>query len=93
MATKILGMIANQQICDEKLVTLADLSKEEMLEIIELGTGGPRESNQRKLYQLCLEKGQPVPRYTIEKKETYKGFTYVVTCKALGHTSKGSFTS
>ena len=64
-----------------------------MLEVIYLGMDSPRESDQRKLYQLCLEKGQPVPRYTIEKIKTSNGLTYVATCKALGHTSEGSFTT
>ncbi|XP_076243965.1 uncharacterized protein LOC143185115 [Calliopsis andreniformis] len=105
VAMKILRMIANQQMDDEKLVTLMDLTKEEyvlplvskltrirlnrMLEIINFNMDSPRETAQRKLYQLCLEKGEPVPKYTHEKIESYKGLTYVATCTALGYSSEG----
>lgn len=60
-----------------------------MLEIINLGMDGLRETAQRKLYQLCLEKDVSVPKYTVEKEKTYQGLTYVATCSALGYTSEG----
>ncbi|XP_031771191.1 uncharacterized protein LOC116414038 isoform X2 [Apis florea] len=82
-------MIANKQMKDEKLGTLLDLTREELLEIINLGMDGLRETAQRKLYQLCLEKEVSVPKYTVEKEKTYQGLTYVATCSALGYTSEG----
>ncbi|KAK9301292.1 hypothetical protein QLX08_006353 [Tetragonisca angustula] len=89
LAAKILQMIANQQMKDEKLITLADLTEEELMEIISLGMDGLRETAQRKLYQLCLEKEIPVPKYSVEKIKTYQGLTYVATCSALGHVTEG----
>ncbi|XP_043529167.1 uncharacterized protein LOC122538814 [Frieseomelitta varia] len=89
LASKILQMIANQQMKDEKLTTLADLAEEELIEIISLGMDGLRETAQRKLYQLCLEKEIPVPKYSVEKIKTYQGLTYVATCSALGYITEG----
>ncbi|XP_071876373.1 uncharacterized protein isoform X3 [Bombus fervidus] len=89
LAAKILQMIANQKMKDEKLGALVDLTQEELLEIINLGTDGLRETAQRKLYQLCLKKGVPVPKYCVEKMKTYQGLTYVATCSALGYISEG----
>ncbi|CAL7940514.1 unnamed protein product [Xylocopa violacea] len=89
LAAKILQMIANQQMKDEKLGTFVDLTREEMLEIINLSVDGTRETAQKKLYQLCLEKGEPIPKYNIDKVKTYQGLTYVATCTALGYTSEG----
>ncbi|XP_033175799.1 uncharacterized protein LOC100741621 isoform X2 [Bombus impatiens] len=89
LAAKILQMIANQEMKDEKLGALVDLTQEELLEIINLGADGLRETAQRKLYQLCLKKGVPVPKYCVEKMKTYQGLTYVATCSALGYISEG----
>ncbi|XP_060816296.1 uncharacterized protein LOC132907333 isoform X3 [Bombus pascuorum] len=89
LAAKILQMIANQEMKDEKLGALVDLTQEELLEIINLGTDGLRETAQRKLYQLCLKKGVAVPKYCVEKMKTYQGLTYVATCSALGYISEG----
>ncbi|XP_053982833.1 uncharacterized protein LOC128878571 [Hylaeus volcanicus] len=89
LATTLLQMIANHQMNDGKLSNLLPLSDEEMLEIIRLGTDSPRETPQRKLYQICLETGQSVPKYCVEKVKTYQGFTYVATCTALGYTCEG----
>ncbi|XP_048266513.1 uncharacterized protein LOC100648333 isoform X3 [Bombus terrestris] len=89
LAAKILQMIANQEMKDEKLGALVDLTQEELLEIINLGTDGLRETAQRKLYQLCLKKGVPVPKYCVEKMKTYQGLTYIATCSALGYISEG----
>ncbi|XP_031835646.1 uncharacterized protein LOC116428322 [Nomia melanderi] len=89
VATKILQMIANQQMDDGKLGTLAYLSRDEMLEISNLCLKSPRTTGQRRLYLLCLEEDQPVPKYTVEKAGTYEGFNYSATCSALGCTSKG----
>ncbi|KAK1125725.1 hypothetical protein K0M31_005273 [Melipona bicolor] len=89
LSVKILQMIANQQMKDEKLTTLADLTEEELIEIISLGMDGLRETAQRKLYQLCLEKEVPVPKYSVEKIKTYQGLTYVATCSALGYITEG----
>ncbi|XP_017761432.1 PREDICTED: uncharacterized protein LOC108551694 [Eufriesea mexicana] len=89
LAAKILKMIANQQMEDKKPDTLADLTKTELLEIINLGGDDLRETAQRKLYELCLEKGDSVPTYSVEKVKTYQGLTYVATCSALGYTSEG----
>ncbi|XP_043594191.1 uncharacterized protein LOC122572802 isoform X2 [Bombus pyrosoma] len=89
LAAKILQMIANKEMKDEKLGALVDLTQEELLEIINLGTDGLRETAQRKLYQLCLKKGVPVPKYCVEKMKTYQGLTYVATCSALGYISEG----
>lgn len=60
-----------------------------LLEIINLGREDLKETAQRKLYELCLEKGDSVPKYSVEKVKTYQGLTYVATCSALGYTSEG----
>lgn len=60
-----------------------------MIEIISLGMDGLRETAQRKLYQLCLEKEVPVPKYSVEKIKAYQGLTYVATCSALGYITEG----
>lgn len=61
-----------------------------MMEIMNLGTDSQRETSQSKLYQLCLEKGEAIPKYCIDKVQTYQGVTYVATCTALGYTNEGS---
>ncbi|XP_043264913.1 uncharacterized protein LOC122404755 [Colletes gigas] len=89
LAATILRMIANHQMNDGEFSTLLRLSDEEMLEIIRFGTVSPRETAQRKLYQICLEMKQPVPKYCVDKDQTNEGYTYVASCTALGHTGKG----
>ncbi|XP_076634814.1 uncharacterized protein LOC143348472 [Colletes latitarsis] len=89
LAATILRMIANHQMNDGEFSTLLRLSDEEMLEIIRFGTTSPRETAQRKLYQICLEMKEPVPKYCVDKAQTNEGYTYVATCTALGYTSKG----
>ncbi|XP_012148364.1 uncharacterized protein LOC100881261 isoform X2 [Megachile rotundata] len=89
LASKILQMIANRQMKDEKLITLAKLSKEEMMEVINLGMDSPRETAQRKLYQLCLERGQELPKYCVDKRETCEGLSCIATCTALGYIGEG----
>ncbi|XP_076765635.1 uncharacterized protein LOC143432691 [Xylocopa sonorina] len=89
LAAKILQMIANQQMKDEKLGTFVDLTREEVSEILNMSVDGIRETAQKKLYQLCLEKKEPFPKYNVDKVKTYQGLTYVATCSALGYTSEG----
>ncbi|CAK9799248.1 hypothetical protein ANTQUA_LOCUS1935 [Anthophora quadrimaculata] len=91
LASKILQMIANQQMKDEKLSTLVKLTNEEMIEVINMDKDGIRETPQKKLYKLCLEREEPVPKYCIEKLKTYQGLAYVATCSALGYTCEGTF--
>ncbi|XP_017789229.1 PREDICTED: uncharacterized protein LOC108571650 [Habropoda laboriosa] len=89
LASKILQMIANQQMKDEKLNALTELTNEEMIEVLNLGLDGIKETAQKKLYQLCLEKEEPVPKYHIDKEKTYQGLAYVATCFALGYICEG----
>lgn len=68
------------------------ISSERMMEIINFGTDDLKDTDQKKLYQLCLEKGQPVPKYSISKVKNYQGFNYSATCHALGYSTEGSYT-
>ena len=68
---------------------MIEIFSDRLMEIISLGMDGLRETAQRKLYQLCLEKEIPVPKYSVEKIKTYQGLTYVATCSALGHVTEG----
>ncbi|XP_029048968.1 uncharacterized protein LOC114878859 isoform X2 [Osmia bicornis bicornis] len=89
LATEILQLIASRQIADMKLAPLAKLLKEEMMEVINLGIDSPRETAQKKLYQLCLEKGEQLPKYSVNKMETAQGVKYVAVCNALGYKGEG----
>ncbi|XP_026668596.1 LOW QUALITY PROTEIN: uncharacterized protein LOC108623977 [Ceratina calcarata] len=89
LAAKILQMIANRQMKDEKLGQLAELTRDEMMKIINFDTDDLKDTAQKKLYQLCLEKEQQVPKYYISKLKTYQGFTYNATCYALGYSTEG----
>lgn len=70
-------------------MTLKLIGFRRIIEIINFGTDGLRETAQKKLYQLCLEQDVPVPKYSVEKMKTYQGFTYIATCNALGYTCDG----
>ncbi|KAG7207418.1 hypothetical protein KM043_009067 [Ampulex compressa] len=89
LALKILRMIAARQMDDEKLALPLNLTREEMLEVLGHDTAELRETAQRKLYRICLEKGEPVPGYCSNTEKTYQGFTYSATCTALGYVGKG----
>ncbi|XP_076648750.1 uncharacterized protein LOC143356724 [Halictus rubicundus] len=89
LAVKLLQLIANWQMDDEKPLP-AYFSNSEMLEIMNLGAESPRTAAHRRLYRLCLEQGHQVPAYSVVKVEnSVDGITYIATCSALGYTGEG----
>lgn len=92
LATKILWMVAEHQMDGSKLSSsicgLLDLSREEMLETIAFNRGELRNASQ-KLYKFCLERGMPVPEYSIRNVKTNQGFMYAAQCAALDHVGVG----
>ncbi|XP_076291414.1 uncharacterized protein LOC143214356 isoform X2 [Lasioglossum baleicum] len=91
LAVKMLQLIANWQMDAEKPSLPAIFSDSEMLEIIDLEEN-PSSPAHTRLYRLCLEKGYPVPTYSVIKVEnSVDGLTCIATCSALGYTGEGIF--
>lgn len=60
-----------------------------MLETIAFNRGELRNASQ-KLYKFCLERGMPVPEYSIRNVKTNQGFMYAAQCAALDHVGVGT---
>ncbi|XP_014468042.1 PREDICTED: uncharacterized protein LOC106741004 [Dinoponera quadriceps] len=92
LAAKILWMVAECQMDSPKLLLsscgLSNLSRDEMLEIMAFNRSNLKNASQ-KIYKFCLERGEPVPEYSIRNSRTNQGFVYMAECVALGYVGVG----
>ncbi|KAL2720642.1 hypothetical protein V1478_010218, partial [Vespula squamosa] len=89
IAKKILQNIADHQMNDKEMKHLLQLSREQILEIINFGNDDTIETPLRKVYMLCIKKGGCLPKYTTEMEYRHEGVKYTAKCIALDHAVEG----
>ncbi|XP_047369607.1 uncharacterized protein LOC124957041 [Vespa velutina] len=89
IAKKILQNIADHQMNDKEMKQLLELSREQILEIINFGNDDTIETPLRKVYMLCIKKGGSAPRYITEREYKHQGVKCVAKCMALNHVVEG----
>ncbi|XP_046834928.1 uncharacterized protein LOC124431276 isoform X2 [Vespa crabro] len=89
IAKKILQNIADHQMNDKEMKQLLELSREQILEIINFGNDDTIETPLRKVYMLCIKKGGSAPRYITEREYKHQGVKCVAKCIALNHVVEG----
>ncbi|XP_014610499.1 PREDICTED: uncharacterized protein DDB_G0287625-like [Polistes canadensis] len=93
IAKIILQNIADHQMNDKDMKQLLELSREQILEIINFGKDDTIETPLRKVYMLCIKKGGPPPKYITEMKYRHEGVKFVAKCVALDHVIEGQGSS
>ncbi|XP_035724185.1 uncharacterized protein LOC118442546 isoform X2 [Vespa mandarinia] len=89
IAKKILQNIADHQMNDKKMKQLLELSREQILEIINFENDDTNETPLRKVYMLCIKKGGSAPRYITGREYKHQGVKCVAKCMALNHVVEG----
>ncbi|KAK2585940.1 hypothetical protein KPH14_010521 [Odynerus spinipes] len=89
IAKKILQNVADHQMNDNKMKQLLELSREQILEILNFENDETIETPLRKLYMFCVQEGSPPPKYITEMVYRHEGVKCVAKCMAMGHVVEG----